>query len=272
VLTTAAILFDTVQREILIKRLTYLQPEYLETKECMTTMTHPSHLQTHDWPSLDPSSTTATDWEMLMHHDDEDEFGVDDEFVPVSLTDSMPSSPIDDDDDDVIEIHDHDELQGTGNEMLEDASFSLVSGPGSVYSVSTHAMTTVGTLKHGMTFRDAILQSSTTTTTSDALSVYTESEPMKPTRWTSPRFVVKPIRRQCRPYANTRLAPAIEEELDEDGDEDSVGAAYASEIYQPKSAGERRRMVANKLRPDEAKRLQMIMHKKALQRQQQQGR
>mmetsp|Transcript_19051 Transcript_19051/g.41002 ORF Transcript_19051/g.41002 Transcript_19051/m.41002 type:complete len:279 (-) Transcript_19051:379-1215(-) len=78
------------------------------------------------------------------------------------------------------------------------------------------------------------------------------------------RFVVKPIQRCTQSTPN--LHSLIEEE---DGDEggESMGASDAMEFYSRKAQGAKGRNAGLRMRPDEAKRKQISLHKRNLQRQ-----
>jgi hypothetical protein len=144
----------------------------------------------------------------------------------------------DDDDDD-----DDDDASG---------SFAMVSGPGSVMSMSTT-----------FSFRDAILSPGAVTTAStedDAAALK-----IRPRTRVKPRFVVKKPMKRCIKSTGDLKSLVIQE------DEEIIGAGDAMEFYHRKELGVQTRKNGLKLRPDEAKRKEMIMQKKGLQRSESRG-
>jgi len=141
------------------------------------------------------------------------------------------------------------------DEVSVDGSFSMVSGPASVVSMAS-----------GFSFRDALAASS-----SSAAAV-AENEPetqqqqgnSRTRTRVKPRFVVvQPIKRCAKSTGDLRSL-TIQEEEDE---EERPGASDAMEFYHRKALGAATRQQGLRLRPDEAKRKQIIMFKKGLQQQ-----
>jgi hypothetical protein len=147
--------------------------------------------------------------------------------------------------------------QTIDEENIED-DFSLVSQPGSVLSMTTT----------GFSFKDAIL--------SPAASINGDSEQTEipvegglPQKSLSPqrmksKIVVKPIHRCAKSMVDLRSLSQIQEDDDED---EVLGATDAMDFYHRKALGAKGRSNGLKLRPDEAKRKQITMHNKNLQRQ-----
>jgi hypothetical protein len=136
----------------------------------------------------------------------------------------------------VMEDDDDDDASG---------SFAMVSGPGSVMSMSTT-----------FSFRDAILSPGAVTSTEDD----TTALKIRPRPRVKPRFVVKKPMKRCIKSTGDLKSLVIQEE------EEVIGAGDAMEFYHRKALGAQTRKNGLKLRPDEAKRKQMIMQKKGLQR------
>jgi hypothetical protein len=142
----------------------------------------------------------------------------------------------------VMEDDDDDDASG---------SFAMVSGPGSVMSMSSN-----------FSFRDAILSpgaaASTSTEDEQAAGAALKNRQARPR--IQPRFVVKKPMKRCIKSTGDLKSLVIQE------DEEVIGAADAMEFYHRKALGVQTRKNGLKLRPDEAKRKQMIMQKKGLQR------
>lgn len=149
--------------------------------------------------------------------------------------------------DDVIE--EGDEEGGDGG-----SSFAMVRGPASVLSATS-----------GLSFRDAILASNSNGNQTPDAKPSSRVPPTVPTagrKKIRPRFVVTPIRRSVKSTGD--LQSLVIQEEDE---EDVLGDTDAMEFYHRKAQGVKGRANGMKLRPDEAKRKQMTMYKKDLQRQ-----
>ena len=141
-------------------------------------------------------------------------------------------------------------LENTSIISQDDSSAVLVSAPASVASTVSK-----------FSFRDAIMQNRDAApgNSKEQTTVAPATEPR--VRKTRPRFVVKPIKR-CARSAPNLLA------LDED-DEDVLGDTDAGDYYAQKAKGSMGRKNGLKTRPDEAKRLEITMAKKNLQRERQ---
>lgn len=143
------------------------------------------------------------------------------------------------------------------------SSAVMVSGPSSVWSVSSNRLS----------FRDAILQNKGD---QQPMKDSQKDELKKPKKALKTRFVVvKPdaqtsvgLRRNTRSMGNLRALDHIQE----DHDQEVLGETDADHYYSRKAQGALGRKNGQKIRPDEAKRLQMIMTKKSAQRQRQLGR
>jgi len=171
---------------------------------------------------------------------------------------------VDDEDDDDIE-----ETKGgedTDDESGGADSYSLVSGPPSVHSAASASATTVAT-KPKMSYRDMMIRSASMPIKDGAAASTTP--PRKTVRKFKAKFVVTPIKRCAKSTGDlTRLA----RESEDDYDDDVLGDTDAHEFYSRKAHGAAGRRNGLKSRPDEAKRLQMTMAKKSMQRQRQQNR
>jgi hypothetical protein len=127
-------------------------------------------------------------------------------------------------------------------------SFAMVSGPGSVMSLSST-----------FSFRDAILSPGAATSTEGEQGAPAALK-IRPRPRVKPRFVVKKPMKRCIKSTGDLKSLVIQE------DEEVIGAGDAMEFYHRKALGAQTRKNGLKLRPDEAKRKQMIMQKKGLQR------
>lgn len=143
------------------------------------------------------------------------------------------------------------------------SSAVLVSGPPSVWSVGSNKLS----------FRDAILQNQ-----GKSKQPKDDAEVKKPKKSFKTRFVVvQPdkksslgVLRNSRSMGNLRALDHIQEDHD---DEDLVlGETDADDFYSRKAQGALGRRNGQKTRPDEAKRLEMTMAKKSLQRKRQMNR
>jgi len=147
------------------------------------------------------------------------------------------------------------ELQEEDN---ADSSFSMVSGPASVISLSSNPWS-------GISFRDAILSSPPGGSEAEPLSSkeskQSEIRPRRQPR-IKPKFVVKPIKRCAK---STGDLQSFAKKYDDESD-DALGACDAMDYYHRKDKGQQGRQNGLKLRPDEAKRKQIIVNKKDMQR------
>lgn len=150
-----------------------------------------------------------------------------------------------------------DQLHEIGEQEEEDegaeaSSFAMISGPGSVISLSS-----------GFSFRDAILSPNAYVIdeeeplSSSGNNIPPKSEPRKPRA--RPRFVVKPIRRCSKSTGDLQSLAEV--------DEDGLGDSDAMDFYHRKALGAKGRTNGLKIRPDELKRKQFTIQKKEMQRQ-----
>lgn len=139
----------------------------------------------------------------------------------------------------------------------DSSSHVLVSGPASVVSVSSE------TIKRVPSFRDAILVQNESKEANEEEAPKEITPIKKSQKKIKPRIVVRPIKR-CAKSTGDLKSLAEEEEI--------LGETDADEYYNRKAAGYSGRKNGQKERPDEAKRRNIIMYKKDLQRQKQAGR
>jgi hypothetical protein len=144
----------------------------------------------------------------------------------------------------VMEAEDDDDASG---------SFAMVSGPGSVMSMSST-----------FSFRDAILSPGAVTSAEDEQGAGTALK-IRPRPRVKPRFVVKKPMKRCAKSTGDLTSLVIQEE------EEVIGASDAMEFYHRKALGVQTRKNGLKLRPDEAKRKQIILNKKSLQKSESRG-
>lgn len=165
----------------------------------------------------------------------------------------------------LVENYEEDEYEdGVGS--LASSSIVMVSGPSSVVSSQSCWSTS-----SKISFRDAIMKEHTQETkdpdSTDATSER-EIKPLKTVR-KKPKFVVKPIRRCSKSTGDLQSLARIAED-DDPYDEDLIlGDTDAQLYYSQKAQGKLGRKNGRKIRPDEAKRLQITMAKKDDQRQRQ---
>jgi hypothetical protein len=199
------------------------------------------------------------DWELLADDDDEDDDNEGKEVhnsnetkqeTPVvqvvnrKILRHAQSSP---------NLHRSFDMEAVMEDDDDDASgsFAMVSGPGSVMSMSSN-----------FSFRDAILSpgAATSTSTEDEQAA-TAALKIRPRPRVKPRFVVKKPMKRCIKSTGDLKSLVIQED-------ETVGAVAsdAMEFYHRKALGAQSRNNGLKLRPDELKRKQIIMHKKGLQR------
>ncbi|GAX18116.1 hypothetical protein FisN_25Hh097 [Fistulifera solaris] len=201
-----------------------------------------------EWPTLNTNASTD-DWELIAS--DEPESSSEPPVMievprrPRSLSSSF-STP---------DLSRYDILESVPEEESclkchDDSSYDLVAGPRSVWSVASSTLS----------FRDAILQKTSDTKSQPTTQQEKLQPTLRPFRF-KPKFVVEPIQR-CAKSTGDLLSLG---KIDED-DDDIIGETDAMEFYHRKSSGARSRYNGAKIRPDEAKRLQITMHKKHLQR------
>jgi hypothetical protein len=213
-----------------------------------------------EWPSLggQPTTTSATataegdDWELLTPAEDDngaqgDSSTPGEEVVVVSnprcfIRKNSVSAP---------DLRDLDEEE---NQSEASSSAVMVSGPPSVATGST--INPWGA-KNRVSFKDVILAPS-----KHAPAHSKKSSVPKPQARikVKSRYVVTPIKR-CAKSTGDLLS------LAEGDDEEVLGESDAMEYYNRKSHGEHGRNNGLKIRPDEAKRKEMIVMKKNMQRQ-----
>lgn len=150
---------------------------------------------------------------------------------------------------------------------LASSSIVMVSGPASVVSSQS-----VWSASSKISFRDAIMKEHSQETKED---VQQQAKQPKIVR-KKPKFVVKPIRRCSKSTGDLQsLARIAENDLHDDfdpyNDELILGDTDAGLYYNQKAQGKLGRKNGRKIRPDEAKRLQITMAKKDDQRQRQQA-
>lgn len=137
----------------------------------------------------------------------------------------------------------------------EDDSFSMVSGAPSVLSA-------VSSLQSGISFRDAVLSPTTSVNSTEEENMIREPPNCLQRPRNRPKLVVAPIKRCAHSTGDLQSLVIHEDEI--------LGDTDAIEYYSQKSHGYVSRKNGMKQRPDELKRLQMVMYKKGLQRAQQQ--
>jgi hypothetical protein len=145
------------------------------------------------------------------------------------------------------ELHILEEAEEDDDDNDNDSeSFAMVSGPGSVVSMQTFS------------FRDAILAKTKTTTPRNDTAV----EPAKITasapRIRQAKYIVSSIKRCTKSTGDLRSL--AEAEVDVLGDTDAM------DYYHRKALGAKGRVNGLRLRPDEAKRKEITMNKKQMQR------
>jgi hypothetical protein len=216
----------------------------------MTTMAN-LPVSPHDsnhWPSLGAAEIINTDeWEMVAPDDFECQRLVD--VVPAvnsKILKHAASSP-----DFRRYLEAQDDSADDGN---DDA---LSQGPSSVVFVSAPP-SVASTVSRVVSFRDAILQQQNGTSSATTTTTQTKSGQQQQRKFKT-KFIVKPITRSAKSAPNLQ---ALEEE-------EVLGDTDAHEYYTRKSMGYSGRQNGLKVRPDEAKRLQMTMQKKQMQQQSQ---
>lgn len=158
-----------------------------------------------------------------------------------------------------------------GVDSLASSSMVIVSGPSSVISSQS-----VWSGSSRISFRDAIMKENSKEVKDQATNgEWLEDKVEQPKIMKKkPKFVVKPIRRCSKSTGDLQsLARIVENDDDDDlyNNDMVVGDTDAELYYNRKAQGKLGRKNGRKIRPDEAKRLQITMAKKDIQRQQQQS-
>jgi len=283
-----------------------LAPSATTTQGSSTAGTMMNHNSTDEWPSLggspaaeNTSSGADNDWEMLSpgsgvgaaeeqgdHHTIATVVVVNKPHPPCLLRKNSQSAP------DLRELEDggaEEESEAASNEDEDDFSSSLVmvSTPPSVADDTTAGGSAVMVSnnnnnnnpwanKNKVSFKDAILSPSKHAQALDVsagvVSQTHKSSRAKTKKVKSRYVVVKPIKRCAKSTGDLlSLAEQEEEELHGGGGGGGapMGETDAMDYYHRKSHGAKGRENGLKLRPDEAKRKEMIVNKKNAQRQQQ---
>jgi len=142
------------------------------------------------------------------------------------------------------------------------SSFTMVSNPATAVTTSS---TENPTPRRVPSFRDALLlQQEEEQKEQETPPPQEKPKRVKPKM----KFVVKPISRRVHSAGDLQGLGAIHE----NDDEDILGDSDAMDFYHRKSKGACGRSSGMRLRPDEAKRKDMIIHKKNAQRARQAGR
>ena len=169
------------------------------------------------------------------------------------------------DDDDGSEEETSSEVFVEEDPSSASSDMDMVSGPPSVWSInSSH---------HKLSFKEVVLQQKTQPATmvkpNDRHSLSARNSTSKPSKKTT--FVVVPphsqkvvagLKRNSKSMGNLRALDHIQEEI--------LGETDAELFYSQKALGAKGRESGLRIRPDEAKRLEITMNKKHQQRQQQQ--
>lgn len=213
-----------------------------------------AHLDHSEWPSLNgsteplppPPPPPDSDWELL------DETHINNTsyqhvvIVPNSkLLRHSASSP----DFRRLILHDVAEETNEDDDDNDASSYGMVSGPASVVSLAS-----------GLSFRDAILLAAPPEH-KRADSGILMMNARKSKRRVTPKFVVKPIQRCTKSTGDLKSLVSVQEH------DEFLGDTDAMDFYHRKALGAKGYVNAAKMRPDEAKRLAITMHKKDLQRQ-----
>jgi len=282
-----------------------LAPSATTTQGSSTAGTMMNHNSTDEWPSLggspaaeNTSSGADNDWEMLSpgsgagaaeeqgdHHTIATVVVVNKPHPPCLLRKNSQSAP------DLRELEDggaEEESEAASNEDEDDFSSSLVmvstppsvaddtTAGGSAVMVSNNNNNNPWANKNKVSFKDAILSPSKHAQALDVsagvVSQTHKSSRAKTKKIKSRYVVVKPIKRCAKSTGDLlSLAEQEEEELHGGGGGGGapMGETDAMDYYHRKSHGAKGRENGLKLRPDEAKRKEMIVNKKNAQRQQQ---
>jgi hypothetical protein len=146
--------------------------------------------------------------------------------------------------------------------MIEDSSMMSAS------VVMVPSPNTLNSSFAKVSFKDAILSKSDHLSKQNDAALLNGSEPKQSKlRKVKPKFVVTPIKRCVRSTGDLKT---LGRQMNDD--DDVLGDSDAHEFYSRKAHGSATRQNGMKTRPDEAKRLQITMAKKNLQRERQQAR
>jgi hypothetical protein len=215
-------------------------------------MMESTHVDEEEWPRLDgQSGEEGDDWELLTPQEPQNEKGNDFEQIVVIETHHAKTLKYAASSPDFQQYGFLEAVMEVDNKE-DSSSFSMISGPRSVISVSST-----------FSFRDAILSkvenSECSSEDQPAKSPIQKGQQQRRTSFKA-KFVVKPIKRCAKSTGDLQSLGMINEE------EEALGATDAMEFYHRKAVGARNRSSGLKLRPDEAKRLEITMSKKAEQR------
>lgn len=254
-----------------------------------------------EWPALSPSKMES-DWEMLPDDSpaqtsfERDAFRIDEPFQKEmegtdlqggkNRSDSTENKPLclkhaqstpdfrhykpileesfDDSGAVLIENYDDENEDGVGS--LASSSIVMVSGPSSIVSSQSCWSTS-----SKISFRDVIMKEQSQESKDQGLTETTSQEEAKPFKTVrkKPKFVVKQIRRCSKSTGDLQSLARIAENDDHYEDDLILGETDAQLYYSQKAQGKLGRKNGRKIRPDEAKRLQITMAKKDDQRQRQ---
>jgi len=157
-----------------------------------------------------------------------------------------------------------------GISSLASSSIVMVSGPSSIISSQS-----CWSASSKISFRDAIMKEKTAEAKDYTKGPHQVKQPKIERK--KPKFVVKPIRRCSKSTGDLQSLARIAEDDGHHGDGDPynddhiMGDTDAALYYNQKAQGKLGRKNGRKVRPDEAKRLQITMAKKDDQRQRQQA-
>uniref|UniRef100_A0A7S3P8Q8 Uncharacterized protein n=1 Tax=Amphora coffeiformis TaxID=265554 RepID=A0A7S3P8Q8_9STRA len=142
---------------------------------------------------------------------------------------------------------------------VEDSSFAMVSGVGSVISVASGSSAWAS----GRSFRDAFLSSPARQDKVDEEEPAESSSSSPTRRFRKPKIVVAEpsLIRRCSQSSPNLLG------LINENDDEIMGETDANDYYHRKSKGAQGRANGLKLRPDEAKRKAFAVNKRSMQRQ-----
>jgi hypothetical protein len=204
-----------------------------------------------EWPRLDGQSGEGDDWELLTPEEPQNEKGNEGQQIVVIETHHAKtlkhaaSSP------DFRHFGFLDAVTEDDKNKDDSSSFSMISGPRSEISVSST-----------FSFRDAIMSKAANSECNSEDQTPTSPNPKVQRQRSTfkPKFVVKPVKRCAKSTGDLQSLGMINEE------EEALGATDAMEFYNRKAVGAKNRSNGLKLRPDEAKRLEITMSKKNEQR------
>jgi hypothetical protein len=171
----------------------------------------------------------------------------------------------DDDDDDEEEEETSSAVIVEEEPSVASSSMDMVSGPPSVWSMNS---------SNKLSFKEILQQKpkhNAATHHGNHSTLTSSSKQAKKTSFKATFVVVKPqsqkvaagMKRNSKSMGNLRALDHIQEEI--------LGDTDADLFYSQKAMGAKGHAIGQKIRPDEAKRLQITMNKKNLQKQRQQG-